>query len=123
MFARKGVRAAIVVVSVIAGTAMAETRYLPPVPVDGSVLRDYRCEGGKSLQVAYYNQHEGQSFAILTVDGKRTVFVDTIAGSGVKYVAGRYTWWTKGEHGDLYDAMSGPNAPAVLAGCTSQPAA
>ncbi|RAO74863.1 MliC family protein [Dyella jiangningensis] len=100
--------------------ALAETQYLQPIPVDGSSARDYQCQGGKSLQVSYFNQRDGQSFAILTVGNKRLLFVDTVAASGVKYMAGRYTWWTKGERGDLYDALAGPNAAPMLSACMAR---
>ncbi|QNK03792.1 MliC family protein [Dyella telluris] len=102
--------------------ATAGTNALPPIPVDNTLVRNYQCQDGKSLQVAYYNQHEGQSFARLTVKGKAMLFVDTIAASGVKYVAGPYTWWTKGEQGDLYDMTAGPDAPPIFAACTVTPA-
>lgn len=99
--------------------AQAETRYLPPVPVDDGSVRDYRCQDGRSLQVAYFNQRGGQGFAMLTVEGRRLLFVDAVAASGVRYVAGRYVWWTKGEHGDLYDTLAGANARPLVAGCVA----
>ncbi|MDR3447076.1 MAG: MliC family protein [Dyella sp.] len=61
----------------------------------------------------------GQSFAMLTVKGNAMLFVDTLAASGVRYVAGPYVWWTKGNNGDLYDMTAGPNAAPIIGGCTS----
>lgn len=119
---RQLMRAGFAIALMSAGPAgMAATPALPPVTVDTTLARHYQCQDGKSLQVTYYNQHEGQSFARLTVKGKTMLFVDTVAASGVKYVAGPYTWWTKGEHGDLYDVTAGPDAPPVLAACTATP--
>ncbi|WP_267225338.1 MliC family protein [Dyella silvae] len=89
------------------------------VQVEAPMLRAYQCEGGKSLQVTYWNSRDGQSFALVPVDGKAMLFVNTMAASGVKYMADRYTWWTKGDHGDLYDMTAGPDAKLVVAGCSA----
>ncbi|AIF46628.1 hypothetical protein HY57_04785 [Dyella japonica A8] len=115
-------RIVLLILPMLAGTAaMAETPFLPPVPITDARVVDYRCHAGKSLQVAYYNQRGGQSFARMTVKNEALLFVDTIAASGVKYVAGPYAWWTKGEHGDLYDMTAGPNAAPLIAGCSAMP--
>lgn len=111
------VMAVVAVVSVEAGTLQ-----VPQIQTAAPMTHTYQCEGGKSLQVTYWNSSNGQSFALVPVDGKPLLFVDTLAGSGVKYEAGRYTWWTKGKHGDLYDMMAGPNAPPIIAGCASDAA-
>lgn len=107
--------------SLAATVAMADALNVPEVPIDATLVRNYQCQGGKSLKVTYYNTQGGQSFALLLVKDKAMLFVDTLAGSGVKYVAGPYAWWTKGNHGDLYDLMAGPNAAPIVAGCTSSP--
>lgn len=88
------------------------------VQVEAPMTRAYQCDGGKSFQVTYWNSRDGQSFALVPVDGKAMLFVNTMAASGVKYVADRYTWWTKGDHGDLYDMTAGPDAKPVVAGCS-----
>lgn len=105
----------------LCGTALlADTLNVPQIPVDATLVRQYQCQGGKTLKVTYYNAHGGQSLALLLVKDQAMLFVDTLAGSGVKYVAGPYTWWTKGNHGDLYDMTAGgPNAAPIIAGCTS----
>lgn len=99
--------------------AMADTAHLPPIPVDNTLVRNYQCRGGQTLKVTYYNRQGGQSFAMLTVKDKPMLFVDTLAASGVRYVAGPYVWWTKGDNGDLYDMTAGPDAAPIIAGCTS----
>lgn len=111
-----GIGALLVVVTVEAGSLQ-----VPQIETSTPITHTYQCEGGKSLQVTYWNGSNGQSFALVPVEGKPLLFVDTLAASGVKYDAGRYTWWTKGNHGDLYDMMAGPNAPPIIAGCASTP--
>ena len=106
-------------VALTGSAALADTLNVPEIPVDATLVRNYHCQGGQSLRVTYYNSHGGQSFALLLVKDKATLFVDTMAASGVKYVAGQYTWWTKGNHGDLYDMTAGPNAAPIIAGCES----
>jgi membrane-bound inhibitor of C-type lysozyme len=105
--------------SLLCGCATADTFHVPGIEVASTSARTYQCDAGQSLTVTYWNTQAGQSFAVLSVQGRPMLFVDTIAASGVKYVAGRYTWWTKGEHGDLYDAMAGANAAPMLAGCSA----
>lgn len=107
----------LVLLSALCGCATADTFHAPGIEVASTSTHTYQCEGGQSLTVTYWNSQAGQSFALLPLDGKPMLFVDTIAASGVKYMAGRYTWWTKGERGDLYDAMAGANAAAVMKGC------
>ena len=109
-------------VAMLSACSSSGSLNVPQIRVDSTQARTYHCEGGKSFTVTYSNSHGGQSFALLPVDGTPMLFVNVIAGSGAKYVAGSYTWWTKGERGDLYNAMSGPDAPAVIAGCSSQAA-
>src|SRR5579859_5895261 len=87
--------------------ATADTLHVPDIPVDATLSVNYQCQGGTSLKVTYYNHQGGQSFALLRVKDTPMLFVDTMAGSGVKYVAGPYTWWTKGNNGDLYDMTAG----------------
>jgi membrane-bound inhibitor of C-type lysozyme len=79
----------------------------------------YTCATGKILHVTYWNTANGQSFALVPVKGKQLLFVNTLSGSGAKYQAGSYTWWTKGPRADLYDAMSGENAPPLLSDCVT----
>jgi len=116
---RQASRIAFAAACFFATAATAGTLNVPEVPIDATLVRHYQCQGGQSLKVTYFNRQGGQSFALLTVKDKAMLFVDTLAGSGVRYVAGPYVWWTKGNHGDLYDATQGPNAAPIVAGCTS----
>lgn len=79
----------------------------------------YTCADGKTFKVTYLNAKNGQSFAIVPVGGQSLLFVSTIAASGVRYQADRYTWWTKGPRADLYDATAGENAAPMVAGCAT----
>jgi len=81
--------------------------------------RKYTCATGKILQVTYWNAQNGQSFAVLPVKGTSMLFVNTVSASGAKYQAGSYTWWTKGPRANLYDLMSGENAPPLLSDCVT----
>lgn len=77
----------------------------------------YECRGGSALNVQYMNTKNKQSFALLTVDGRKLLFVNVLAASGAKYVGDHYTWWTKGPEGTLSDDTADPKAPPMLAGC------
>lgn len=75
----------------------------------------YRCVNEpKPVRVSYWRAGNGQSFALVPVNGMRLLFVDTVSASGVRYQAGRYVWWTKGRDANLYDEIAGENAPPVL---------
>jgi membrane-bound inhibitor of C-type lysozyme len=79
----------------------------------------YTCATGRTFNVTYLSAANGQSFAVVPVKGQQMLFVNTISGSGARYQAGSYTWWTKGPRADLYDAMQGPDAPPVLSDCVT----
>ncbi|HVE09921.1 MAG TPA: MliC family protein [Paraburkholderia sp.] len=79
----------------------------------------YTCATGKILSVTYLSAINGQSFAIVPVKGRPMLFVNTVSGSGAKYQAGSYTWWTKGPRADLYDLMAGPDAPPIVSDCVT----
>lgn len=118
MNARAHGRLALGLAGLLAGTAMAGSLNVPQITVDATLQRSYQCEAGKTLNVTYFNHLGGQSFALLQVQGKPWLLVDTLAASGVRYAAGPYVWWTKGNHGDLYDQTAGPQAAPIIAGCT-----
>jgi len=82
-------------------------------------MRKYTCATGKILQVTYWNAQNGQSFAVLPVNGTPMLFVNTISASGARYQAGSYTWWTKGPRANLYDMTSGEDAPPLLSDCVT----
>lgn len=77
----------------------------------------YSCDHRAALTVHYINTKNEQSFALLDVKGRSMLFVNVSAASGSKYVAGQYTWWTKGPEGDLRDEMADQSAPPMLGNC------
>ncbi|MBN3857296.1 lysozyme inhibitor [Paraburkholderia sp. Ac-20340] len=79
----------------------------------------YTCADGKTFKVSYLNAANGQSFALVPVDGRKFLLVGVVAASGVRYVGAKYAWWTKGPGADLYDTMADPNAKPILAGCAT----
>jgi membrane-bound inhibitor of C-type lysozyme len=90
---------------------------VPQLQVATTNVIRYVCRGGKALNVEYMNTKNKQSFALLTVDGRKMLFVNVLAGSGAKYVADHYTWWTKGPEGSLTDDIADADAPPMLAEC------
>ncbi|MFM0035223.1 MliC family protein [Paraburkholderia strydomiana] len=101
------------------GNAWAAPFQVTQIQSKNRQTHKYTCATGKILQVTYWNTANGQSFALVPVNGKPLLFVNTMSASGAKYQAGSYTWWTKGPRADLYDAMNGENAPPVLSDCVT----
>ena len=74
----------------------------------------YGCKGIQdSLSVDYLNAAPNY-LAMIPLDGSVLLFNTVLAGSGAKYVSGKYVWWTKGQDGSLYDLTEGPNAKPIL---------
>lgn len=97
--------------------AVAMPLTVPQIQTATTNTLRYECHGGSALTVQYMNTKNKQSFALLTVDGRKLLFVNVLAGSGAKYVGDHYTWWTKGPEGSLTDDTADPNAPPMLANC------
>ena len=97
----------------------AEMLPLPDIRTSHRVTQKYTCATGRILQVTYLNATNGQSFAVLPVKGRQMLFINVLSGSGAKYQAGSYTWWTKGPQATLYDAMLGEDAPPLLSDCVT----
>lgn len=104
----------------VAGRVAAQTPLeVRDIKVQARHTFGYTCASGATFKVTYFNAANGQSFALVPVDGRKLLFVGVIAASGVRYVADRYTWWTKGPGADLYDTTSGDSAKPVIAGCAT----
>lgn len=93
-----------------------ENHLLIPLPADETVGRQdviYNCTvdnekagddvrslrtslPAKPFTVTYYSA-DIMALAILPVDGRVMVFANVVAGDGAKYVADRYSWWSKGD--------------------------
>jgi membrane-bound inhibitor of C-type lysozyme len=112
--------AAVAALAALPGATLAKTAVstlnLPDVKILNQQRLIYRCAGDVRLPVRYLNTNAG-SFAYLPVAGKRQLFVSVVAASGVKYVAGHYTWWSKGNEGFLADEALGEDAEPVLRDC------
>ncbi|MEP7241373.1 MAG: MliC family protein [Devosia sp.] len=90
---------------------------------DAEVKRvTYDCDHHDPISVQYLNAAPN-FLAVVPVesDGATTavVFVNVISGSGAKYVAAQYEWWTKGPEATLHDVTEGLDAAPVLS-CTEQ---
>ncbi|EUC14215.1 MliC family protein [Paraburkholderia hospita] len=110
------------VLAFVAASGVARAAGLLPLPdirTSHRVTQKYTCATGRILQVTYLNATNGQSFAVLPVKGRQMLFVNVLSGSGAKYQAGSYTWWTKGPQATLYDAMLGEDAPPLLSDCVT----
>jgi len=114
--------ACVVVLALSAVSQVAHAAPLMPLPdirTTHRVTQKYTCATGRILNVTYLNTSNGQSFAILPVKGKQMLFVNVMSGSGARYQADVYTWWTKGPQANLYDATLGENAPPMLSDCVT----
>jgi membrane-bound inhibitor of C-type lysozyme len=101
------------------GVAHAAQLTVEEIDADARQTVTYQCADQKQpVRVSYWHAGNGQSFALVPVNGQRLLFVDTVSASGAKYQAGRYTWWTKGRDANLYDEIAGEQAPPLLANCT-----
>lgn len=102
-----------------ANAASAAPLEVRDIQVQSRHTFSYTCANSKTFKVTYLNAANGQSFALVPVNGRKLLFVGVIAASGVKYVADRYTWWTKGPGADLYDVTSDASPKPVLSGCAT----
>lgn len=86
--------------------AVAKPLTLPEIPAGQRQLVNYVCADGAKLTVKYYNVKNGQSFAVLPIEGKTMLLTNVVSGSGAKYAAEQYSWWTKGPEGTLRNENS-----------------
>ena len=89
----------------------------PSLKVVSRSVATYQCEGGQELGVAYMNTDNQQSFAVIRLGGRHLVLVNVLAGSGARYAADKYVWWTKGPEGNLYDLTQGEDAQPIARDC------
>ena len=63
--------------------------------------------------VEYVNGN-GNSLAVLPIQGHSLVFANVLSGSGARYAAGQYIWWDAGARGvHLYsDSLAGKDQTA-----------
>jgi len=102
-------------------TAAPTALTIPQIQVWTRNTIRYSCDRGRQITVHYSNAKNEQSFALLPVRDRNMLFVNVSAASGSKYVAGQYSWWTKGPEGDLRDEMADPKSEPLLANCKARP--
>lgn len=111
---------AFVAAAAFAGPASAaDAVSFPDVTVRNTVTAHYACKNNKEVAVSYVNATNGDSFAVLPVDGTKHVFVAVLSGSGVRYASGRYIWWNTGNTGKLI-VDGDDSAPPLLAECVAK---
>lgn len=111
---------AIAVVVGLASSASYAQPTLPKVTISIDMPEDavvnsvtYGCGDGVSLSVSYVNA-DPNFLAIVPVEGKSIIFASAISGSGARYTASRYEWWTKGDDAFLRDLTDNENQKAML---------
>ena len=65
----------------------------------------YACGEDPSMQVRYVTS-DSESLALVPIDSEQRVFVNVVAASGARDVAGQYEWWVKGGGGMLTDLIA-----------------
>lgn len=75
----------------------------------------YDCATETPVTVTYINAAPN-FLALVPVaeEPEELVFASVIAASGVRYVSGKWAWWTRGSDASLYDTTLGEDAEAVL---------
>lgn len=81
-------------------------------------ITQYDCGTESPLAVTYVNA--APNFLAIFAAPEETgplVFASVQSGSGARYAAGKWIWWTKSADANLFDATLGDNAEPVLT-CT-----
>ena len=107
--------AAILFLACLGSSALAQdiTLSLPgAAQVERTTVR-YECAGAAPFEVEYINAG-ANALAVTPVEGQHLIFVSVISGSGARYAAGPYVWWTKGAGADLYDVRLGEDASPTM---------
>lgn len=83
------------------------------IPLEGDVQHEvvqYDCEGrDEPITVNYINAHPN-FLAVVPIEDEPLVFVNVIAASGARYVAGQYEWWSQGNDATLTDERADEDA-------------
>lgn len=114
-----------IMVRILAATLVVApvAAFAAPVELDlpGEVERTtvaYSCSDGAERSADYINVGEN-SLAIVGIDGAPVVFVNVISGSGARYAARQYIWWSKGDTVTFSNEMESDEAPVT---CTQKKA-
>lgn len=97
----------LIVSACAASSSVAATSVSINIELDDAGLTavDYQCSANNRLSILYVTS-ENDILALVPIDGEPRVFVNAVSGSGARYVAGQYEWWSKGTVGGLRDVMS-----------------
>ncbi|MCL4651154.1 MliC family protein [Burkholderia multivorans] len=110
--------AALALAGLTVSVAHAAQLTIEEIDADARQTVAYQCANQpQPVRVSYWLAGNGQSFALVPVNGQRLLFVDTVSASGVRYQGGRYTWWTKGKEATLRDEIADEKSPPLLADC------
>lgn len=81
---------------------------------DQRVMR-YDCATEAPVQVTYINAAPNFLAVVPIADEPAPLILAAVmSGSGVRYAAGKWVWWTKGADASLYDDTLGEDAEPVL---------
>ncbi|MCR9134959.1 MAG: MliC family protein [Alphaproteobacteria bacterium] len=93
--ARCFMRSAVAILTVSQALAAQAEHLTLPVPATNvqQMQVDYQCETLGRITVSYINAGPN-SLAVVPVEGQSLVFAAVISGSGARYAAGPYIWWS-----------------------------
>lgn len=99
-------RTALPILMLLGAPAAAQPMLSLPLASDANLSSAvYACDDGRQVAVTYVNSGL-DALAVITLEDAPQVFVNVIAASGARYVAGTHEWWSKGDQATLTDAMS-----------------
>ena len=108
--------AAIAILAFGAAPALADASFVTALGVtDDAEVKTvkYDCDHHDPITVRYLNAAPN-FLALVPVKEGTLAFVNVISGSGAKYVASKYEWFTKGNSATLHDVTEGLDAAPVL---------
>ena len=109
---RRLLSGAIALVASVGAAAAADITLPTNAASVDRIVATYACEKADKITVTYINAGD-DSLAVVPVEGGDRIFVAVLSGSGARYAAGPYVWWTKGRDASLYDVRAGDDAPAI----------
>ena len=81
----------------------------------------YDCGQSEPLVAEYINAAPNYLAIVSVGGGPKIVFVTVLSGSGAKYAAGEYEWWTKGTEGTLFNLAALDAEPIACAEIINTP--
>ena len=116
----KQVALSLLILASVSSPALADINFTTGLGItDDAELKTvkYDCEHHDPIIVKYLNAVPN-FLAIIPIEAdgatKPMLFVNVISGSGAKYVAGKYEWWSKGNDATLHDVTEGLDAAPVV---------